>query len=226
MAIPEFLPALKPSYRTNLDAEYNITRFRSHKGYEQNIPKTIRPLTSGTLTWNIAGEDVKDYIESFFSQFEGNVGPFSWKPFDNIATPSGILPALTESSGGSLSSRTYFVEFTWHDSVDGETKTSGVSSKLLSANNLVTVTVPPVPNNVEAFRVYASTTQGSETLQATITTGRSWTEPTSGLISGASPPSSNTLNPAVKFIFAGRLRKRRIGPSDWQLAIDIAEQLI
>jgi hypothetical protein len=75
----------------------------------------------------------------------------------------------------------------------------------LSANYLLKVSAPANPpfwgdpgiNTTRQYGIFASQTQGGETLQASPTIPNGWTEPTSGLTNTGSTPFTATTDPAV-----------------------------
>lgn len=118
--------------------------------------------------------------------------------------PSGILcgsgmpngvggPAMTSVSGGSLPARTYYVVRTYSNNI-GETLAGPEISQPIAANYLLKVLSPSVWTNATDYNVYVSETSGAEELQSVTAIGSDWTEPSSGLISGVSPP---TTTPAI-----------------------------
>ena len=118
---------------------------------------------------------------------------------ENQYTPShyGVIsapatPTTGSISGGSLGSTTYYVKITYVDAT-GETIASSEATQAVTANHLLTVTSPPASGLATGWNVYVSTTSGAETLQnvAPIGIGANWTEPTSGLVAGVSPPANN-----------------------------------
>lgn len=132
---------------------------------------------------------------------------------DRLLSNPTTAPTLSQTSGGSLSARTYFVKYTWANDT-GETLASSESSLAISANNLIKVTVPisnTYPNGATKIKIYISTSTGTETLQDymdiayQIETGslywpsNAWTEPTTGLVSGTALPSSNTTATKMKY---------------------------
>lgn len=117
-----------------------------------------------------------------------------------LVNPSAAA-TLTQAAGGTLSSRTYYVKITFSNDT-GETGASTEASLAISANNLITVNQGSngVPSGAKKMNIYISTTTGNETLQGYIplpnTAGLTvtWTEPITGLISGAALPGSNTTH--------------------------------
>ena len=117
----------------------------------------------------------------------GTVSPAS---YTTLSPPSA--PTLTQIAGGLLSATTYFVKVTYQGS-GTETTPSAESSLLVILDNLLQVISPPSSGTATGYNVYVSTTTGTETLQASgVPFGTNWTLPTSGLISGASPPAINS----------------------------------
>jgi hypothetical protein len=114
-------------------------------------------------------------------------------------------PTLSETAGGSMGARTYYVKYTWLNVNGEETLASPEASVSVTANNLLTVSLPnginttwkhgtgPGPG-VRTQRIYVGTASEGETAQWDIaqhTQDFTWTEPTTGLISGAALPSAN-----------------------------------
>lgn len=133
-----------------------------------------------------------------------------------LQNPGNSLTELTQVAGGTMGARTYYVCLTYSND-SGETLASTEKSLAVSANNLLNV-VPPEPaglgttfttmSGIRKVNIYVSTSAGAETLQATIdwpiyfnTGGRSWTEPTTGLVSGAALPVANTTHALTKYGF-------------------------
>jgi hypothetical protein len=177
------------------------------------------------LHWNTIPESEKDYIESFVQGLEGTNGPFWWTPLDKIPTPSGMSAALSQFSGGAISTTTYYVRFTWYDSAGGETAQSAQSSILMSTNFYMRVKVPPFPTYCEGWRIYAHESSGSECLQATITTSRTWDQSAALSTGTATPPASNTLSVPVKWLLAGGVNKTKIRYGRWSMDLEFIEQI-
>ena len=122
-----------------------------------------------------------------------------------IPTPS--TPSLGSSSAGSLSATTYYVVISYVQ--DGTpfaySAVSAEASLAVAANHVLTVACPStnISNTIGAIgcNVSVSTTTNTETIQNSTTPvplGTTWTEPTSGLVAGATPTAtasrSNGLN--------------------------------
>lgn len=114
--------------------------------------------------------------------------------------PSLTAAMLTQSAGGVLGATTYFVKITYVDAM-GESLPSGEQSKAVAADNVLNVASPPAsglqpiggPVLTTGWNVYVSTSTGTEVKQnsSPIAIGTPWVEPTSGLIGGAAPPTSD-----------------------------------
>lgn len=102
-------------------------------------------------------------------------------------------PTLSQVAGGTLAATTYYVKVTYVNAA-GEALPSAESDLAVSANNLLQVASPPAAGSYTGWNVYVGTTSGGETRQnaSLLTLGTAWTEPSSGLISGAAPPASDT----------------------------------
>ena len=102
--------------------------------------------------------------------------------------------ALTSTSGGTLAATTDYVRSTWV-TASGQTTGATETSLAVAADYVLNVAAPSSPPaNATGWNVYVSTTTGTETLQnsSPIGTTTAWVEPTTGLVTGASLPSSNT----------------------------------
>lgn len=128
---------------------------------------------------------------------------------NTLAAPAA--PTLSSTAGGTLGATTYFVKITYVNN-GGETVGSLESSLAVAANNLLVVTSPSSSGNATGWNVYVSTSTGTETKQNTTlnTIGTNWTEPTSGLVSGSSPPASNTTTCAPAFSTAANFTAGQI----------------
>jgi hypothetical protein len=223
---PLFEPSIGPSFALPVQYLRRVERFQSIKGYESLRALGLRTIRQVSLGWNAVTTLQRDEILSFFDQFEGLGGPFLWQlPWKGIS-PLGLSPALSYGGGGSLASRTYYVAFSWF-STSGSTETlvSKVVSLSIPASNLVTVSVPNFPIGADRARIYAGTSAGALTLQVT-SSSPEWTEPTTGLVAGASPPAANTLSPYLKWVVSGDFEEALIRPNRHRLQFQIVEQII
>lgn len=116
-----------------------------------------------------------------------------------LANPTQSL-SLSQTAGGSLPARTYYVKYTFANG-SGETLASSEQTISLSANNLLVInagTAGPTTSltpGITQINYYASSTSGAETLQGSVPAPFlrfTWTEPVTGLVAGASPPVTNT----------------------------------
>lgn len=226
MTIPTFSPATNPSYEYTESRALVTDRVGLSRGYEEERRQTLRPLRRVALQWEALGESDLEYIQSFLDSLEGSRGPFYWTPIEKVPSPSAILPTLGQVSGGSLSSRTIYVVSTWYDATYGETRESGRSSLAVDANKYLTVSIPVLPARVGSWRVYASTSSGSECLQATVTGSRTWTQSAALSTGTASPPAANSLNPPAKWMIDGDVSAVRFGPGAWRVSLPLAEVFV
>jgi hypothetical protein len=125
-------------------------------------------------------------------------------------------PAASAVSGGSLPARTYYWRVSYVTPY-GVSLPCPEQSLAIPANDLCQIASPAPPSAptiAVGWNIYASTTQGAETLQnpsGLIAIGTAWTEPTSGLISGAALPT--TWGATLTF-----QRPARKIPYDWAKA--------
>lgn len=132
-------------------------------------------------------------------------------------TTAAVLSAITSGSGHGA--RTYYIKYTYVNDT-GETLASSESSLALTDTQLLKAEIPysstyGVPSGAKKVNWYASITTGTETLQDytptawtteietdhVIAARNSWTEPSSGLISGTALPTVNTTQPRSIFGF-------------------------
>lgn len=227
VALLTFNPPQVPHVSSEIRDVVEFDSVPTAGGFQEVKPRNIRPKRVADLKWFGVGDSVRDYIDSFMRSLAGTAGPFLWTPFDGPPSPTGMSPTLTSLVGGALAARTYFITVTWFDTTHGETLESGRSSLAVPLNSFLRVTVPPVPSRVEGFRVYGDETSGSETLQATITNGdRFWTQSVA-FVSGASPPSSNTLAPPARWLLQGLTARPRVtGARTWDIRMQFLESWV
>ena len=116
-------------------------------------------------------------------------------------------PVLSSVAGGALAATTYFVKITYVNP-SGETTPSAEASLAVAANNLLVVTSPLANQNATGYNVYVSTSTNTETKQngaTPIAIGTNWTEPTTGLVTGAAMPTADTTACAPWFNTTGFL---------------------
>jgi hypothetical protein len=139
----------------------------------------------------------------------------------NPSTPTIPNPIVQSVSGGSLTARTYYVKITFVDSLGGESaSTANGTEQWIALDNLAIIRTPYIAFNTTdigvkyaSYNVYASVTEGSETLQTVtpIAIGTDWTEPTTGLTTtGASVPTANTLAQFGAYLIKFQYYKNRI----------------
>ena len=199
MAIADFdLVPDKPSYPVQIESLFPVDPVSNYRGYFEEHRRGVHALRRATLRWSGAGVPTRDFVRSFFSQFNGARGPLSFTLPGFLENPSGIVPKLEDVAGGSLLSREYKIVFSWFDGTSKTTLASAIATKTIAANNLVKVTVPVKPLNVSHFRIYAAETPNPRETQSTgdVDTALTWTEPATGLeTTGAAEPSVNNLAP-------------------------------
>ena len=124
--------------------------------------------------------------------------------------PAPGEPTLGSTSGGSIAATTYYVRVTWVNAA-GETLGSTETSLAVAADHLLTVEPPSSStaalSSATGWNVYVSTATGTETKQnsSVLAFDATWTEPTSGLISGSALPSANTTGPTLSSTAGGSI---------------------
>lgn len=116
--------------------------------------------------------------------------------FQSQSLSAPAAPTVGQQAGGTLGAATYLTMVVYNNS-QGGTLPSTATSFAASANNVIVVTSPAASGNATTYDVYSTTgAAGTETKQTTtpINIGTNWTEPTTGLISGAALPATNTSN--------------------------------
>lgn len=99
------------------------------------------------------------------------------------------VPALTTTTGGSLTAGTYFVQTTYVNATGGETQASPEAQQIVGASGKVTVTAAASPIAATAFRVYIGSQSGSEVYAGQATIG--------GSLAVSALPTSATQPPLV-----------------------------
>ncbi len=222
---PTFSPTLGPSYPYSEPRAIPVDIIPMESGTQQVRAVGLTELRRARYDQAVSTDD-RDYVMSFIHGLEGGVGPFWWTPPNKVPSPSGIDPTLTQILGGAIAERTYYVRFTWYDAASGETKQSGQSSLTVAANYYLVVAIPAVPTEVDGWRLYAHETSGSECLQATVTTARTWTQSAALSTGTATPPATSTLSQAVKWLVSGDVTDTRISTTLYRVAFDMVEIII
>lgn len=199
------------NYFANISGNFfYYTEYRPISNYSRHFPTTI----TNNFIYNCVTNppNANDYENSGMYVRAGG----GMKIYNNFIIDDRLLrdpttaPTLTDVAGGSLGATTYYVVYTWANDT-GETLVSSEASRAVAANRRLVVTppapVPPstagAPSGAKYCKIYVSTSSGAETLQATLEIPNkddyAWTEPTTGLVSGAAMPGSNTTHALMKF---------------------------
>lgn len=106
-----------------------------------------------------------------------------------------VAPTLsqTANAGSTLVAGTYYVVYTWVNSM-GETLVSPQSSFAVTTGNNLVVTVPTKPTTATNVNVYISTTNGVGYLQGSIPTGTTYTRSTAIVTNTAQRPTVYTAS--------------------------------
>ncbi len=135
----------------------------------------------------------------------------------SLAVPS--VPVLSQTAGGSLPARTYFVAVTYTN-LTGETTVSAEATLAVGLNNRLVVAGPASSGNATGWNLYVGTLTGNKTKQnaAPMVLGVNFTEPLGGLVGGSSPPTGNTASSAY-ILDGGRVLNRYlVGGTNYQTA--------
>ncbi len=177
--------------------------------YNPSVSVYAGPQTVGTAAGNIfqldvfhapafigitfivgAGGDLTDFGILAAARTGGTYVP--WLSGRPLTAPAA--PTLSQVAGGTITAATYFAK-TWLNTPLGSTTPSTESSLAVSADYLLVAASPTGANGATTWGIGVSTATGTETIQANnIPIGTSWTEPTGGLIAGASLPPTNNIN--------------------------------
>lgn len=149
------------------------------------------PLWQGTLT-------------NFILHWSGILIPKSlYNPAHYAVIAAPATPTTGTTIGGALGLFTYYVKITYIDST-GESIASAEATQIVPALSILTVTSPVASGAATGWNVYVSISSGAETLQnsSALAIGTNWTEPTTGLVSGAALPTINTtgMQPFNQFV--------------------------
>ncbi|HEX7906754.1 MAG TPA: baseplate J/gp47 family protein [Paraburkholderia sp.] len=107
--------------------------------------------------------------------------------------PAPVAPVLGQIAGGALAAQIYYVQTTYVTPA-GETLPNAIVSLAVSANNVLTVASPALIAGVTGWNVYVGTTPANLQKQNStlLGIGTGYTEPVSGLVAGAAPPTIST----------------------------------
>lgn len=161
----------------------------SSYGIRESIYERTETFLNIEMDNVLVGTDIANWQSFLAYALQG--GQFYYFPDSTNPDPPSS-PSLTSVAGGTLAAATYYVKTTYV-TPNGETVVSVEAGLAVAANNLLKVNSPASAGNATGWNVYVATSSGNETLQnaSPIALGTAWTEPTTGLISGASPPSSS-----------------------------------
>ncbi len=229
MAVPNFAPPEAPSFNSPREKTILADRIQLHNGIQQVRSLNIRPMQSFQLRWELAEEETKEYIESFVDGLNGSPGPFTWIPWDRIASPTGAPLVAEQVAGGALGARTlYFAYSFFHNATGQETKISTEQSLAVDANKYLKVTLPaPVPSGADKWRFYVSATSGALKRETTIDKSTNAYTLSGNPTGTEDPPTANTLFPqSMRFLMQDRLRVTPLIDNLWNVRMNIIESFI
>lgn len=139
----------------------------------------------------------------------------------NDYQPVPASPYVFYTPGGSLANRTYYSVYTFTDNFGNEGTASQREARSdVAAGNVAVFKSPQLPYNIDGtgssytgYNVYASSTstQWKKQNPSPINIGTDWTEATTGLISGATPPTTSALLRMDGYLIGFRyIRQRQI----------------
>ena len=180
--------------------------------------RRIFSVEEGPLAWQNEDGSYQEGVPHSYRNDEGAPNVISLYPAPDLGSNYELVPQAphsTTAAGGALAARTYFIRTTFVDLAGNEGEPSTTARQFVEASKLITVKAPqpahsPGSGGISYLRwnVYASTTEGSEQLQASNTaTSADWTEPASGLITGAAVPTTFSLDPLRGYVIEFRYYK-------------------
>lgn len=156
------------------------------------VEATLATAAQGVISNYVIGinQGASFEVAALYAAVMAIAGVSNFVP-DPLAAPAA--PTLGSSAAGALGGATYYAKATYLNS-KGETLPSAEHSFAVSASHVLTVASPAALTGATGWNVYVSTTAGTETLQnaSPIAIGTNYTEPTSGLVTGAALPALST----------------------------------
>src|SRR5208282_4536944 len=185
-----FFTFVAPSI-TFLGGSYKLTAAANAVGGNTTYSGVFSPIPPTGSRTSIAG----------FAVNASNNGTFTVQPGSSgtsliLNNPSGVA----ETAGGGFPATTYYIRTTWKTAT-GESLPGPEGSQLIPAYQSLVVGIGnmlPAPVNVIGWNVYVSTSSQTETRQngnTPIALNAVWTEPSTGLVSGAALPTSPNVIP-------------------------------
>lgn len=135
----------------------------------------------------------------------------------NIYQPVPLPPICVAVSGGSLPGRTYYVKASFVDSQGNEGTTSTQPTVIYVPANFLLSAAQPTPEvssaamvNYNQWNIYVGTSPTNLTKQNASALTTTFTEPTSGLVNGASIPRTSNLEPLFGYVIEFRYYQQRL----------------
>ncbi len=148
-------------------------------GHVATRARWSRPRRILRWTCDVLDETDKDLVMSFLYGRQAKGGEAFY--FDNTISnvyPPYDAPTLSETAGGALGSRTYYVKYLWSDGTNTTTP-SQEGSQLVAANKYLTFTCITFPTGVTEARIYVGIVSGTLYRSGTLgTSDTTWTEAT------------------------------------------------
>ena len=189
----------------------------SRSGFASLHSVTEAPLAIG---WQNEDGSYDEGMPHSYRNDEGTPNVVSIYPAPDEGSTYELIPPAphsTTAAGGALAARTYFIRTTFVDLDGDEGEPSNTARQFVEASKLITVKAPQPKIDFGSagvsylrYNVYASETEGSETLQNVSPTATSadHTEAASGLTStGAKVPTSFDLEPLRGYVVEFRYYK-------------------
>ena len=184
-----------------------------------NMPFNVQEAPVGSA-WQNEDGSYQEGTPQWYRNDEARANVISLYPAPDTGSDYELVPPAphsTTAAGGALAARTYYIRTTFVDLEGNESLPSTTARQFVEASKFITVKAPqPLISAGSAgvsylrWNLYASETEGSETLQNVSPTATSadWTQSVALTTSGASVPTSSTLEPLRGYLIEFRYFKK------------------
>jgi hypothetical protein len=223
---------ITPQFSYLMRQNFQTLQTTFESGVVQTRAKWPHPIRQWELVWSHANADEMEKLRAFYRDHNGPADTFTYTPVEKVPRPyiAATLSQQATDTTEELAQRTLFVGYTWadNDTDPNETEESvTIDSVTVAAGNVLVVTPPAFPNNVDQSYIYVGLTSSTLKKQSTpvSTSGSSWTEPGDGYdSSGDAPPTANGLSETVTAHFqADSLEVVKNSAYDYSMRVVIEE---